>query len=339
MAPIFIVGCPRSGTTLLRNLLRSHPHLSFPSETHFIPQLYAAYGDPVNEREARRLTKALLRLRWVRRWNCDFDESKLVARGSYAGIIDELFQTWLRKEGKPRWGDKTPQYVLHLRTLAAIFPEARFIHIFRDGRDVARSWLLAPHGPENWFMAASEWRRLVRAGRQAGVDLPTGMYMEVRYEALLTDLETTLRRICEFVDEPFDPAILSQSVMPNEMRVRRVPGFRPFSRGYNGQQVIVRDNVNKWKSNLTLKQRVLFESVAGDLLRELGYETEGHERQIPAYAQWAWRVHSQVMETLVKLNTQTLRDWVPTVAQMSAARIHKRLRATGADSRSETVRR
>ena len=326
IAPIFIVGCPRSGTTLLRNLLRSHPHLSFPDETHFIPQIYKAYGDPANEQEARRLTEVLLQLRWVRRWKCDFDETALIACRSYAAMVDVLFQTWARKEGKPRWGDKTPENVLHMHTLGTIFPQARFIHVYRDGRDVARSLINSPFGPENWFAAALLWQARVQAGRQAGAALPKGMYTEVRYETLLNDLETTLRKVCEFVEEPFDPAILAQNVLPFEKRVHRVAAFRPYSRGYNGQSIIVRDNANKWKTKVTLKQRIVFESVAGELLRELGYETEGHGKRIPAYARWGWKAHSWMMENLVKLNTQTWKDLTATVVQMSQARIRAKLR-------------
>lgn len=326
IAPIFIVGCPRSGTTLLRNLLRSHPHLSFPPETHFIPQIYAAYGDPANEHEARRLTNVLLQLRWVRRWKCRFDETALTACRSYSAIVDELFQTWARNEGKRRWGDKTPKNVLHMHTLAAIFPQARFIHIYRDGRDVARSWVLSPHGPENWYTAASQWKMLVQAGRQAGARLPAGMYTEVRYETLLNDSETTLRQVCEFLGEPFDPAILAQNVIPIEKREHRVASFRPYSRGLNGQPAIVRDNGNKWRNTVTLERRILFESVAGDLLRELGYETEGHTKHIPLYARWGWRTHSLVMETLVKLNTQTLPNLSLTVARMWTAAVRAKLR-------------
>lgn len=326
IAPIFIVGCPRSGTTLLRNLLRSHPRLSFPPETHFIPQIYAAYGDPANEAEARRLMGVLLQLRWLRRWKCDFNESALIACRSYAAIVDELFQTWLRKEGKQRWGDKTPKNVLQLHTLAAIFPRAQFIHVYRDGRDVASSLISSPHGPENWFTAASHWQSLVRAGRQAGATLPKSTYTEVRYEAMLSDLETTLRQVCEFLEEPFDPAILVQNVLPIEERVHRIAKFHPFSRGYNGQSTIVKDNANKWKTNVTLKQRILFESVAGELLQELGYETEGRRKHISPYARWGWKAHSRVMETLVKLNTQTWKDLSATVVQMSKAAIRARLR-------------
>jgi len=236
-------------------------------------------------------------------------------------MIDELFQAWTRKEGKQRWGDKTPKNVLHMHTLASIFPQARFIHVYRDGRDVARSWIESPHGPENWYTAALEWRSLVRTGRESAATLPQGMYMEVRYETLLSDLESTLRQICEFLDEPFDSAILTQNVLPIEERVHRITAFRPYSRGFNGQSAIVNDNAGKWKTDVTLGQRTLFESVAGDLLWDLRYETEGLSRPIPAYSRWAWRTHSRIMETLVKLNTQTWKDLPETVWQMSKVRL------------------
>jgi len=324
IAPIFMVGCPRSGTTLLRDLLRAHPRLTFPTETHFIPQLYAAYGDPGNEAEARRLAHVLMNLGWIRRWKCTFDQQALIACRSYAEMINEVFETWMRKEGKQRWGDKTPQNVLHIPTLAAIFPQARFIHVNRDGRDVARSWIASPFGPENWFTAALGWKALVQAGRCAGAALPPGMYMEVRFETLMTDLEGTLRKICEFLGEPFDPAMLVPNVLSLRLRVHRIKAFRPYSRGLNGNAQVMTDNVGKWKKTVTLEQRTLFESVASDLLQELGYETEGLHKPIPAYSRWRWKAQSRVLETLVKLNTQAWEYWPATVWQMSKARLRAR---------------
>ena len=273
----------------------------------------------------------LLRLKSVRRWHCEFDRPALIACRSYSALIDELFGAWLRKEGKPRWGDKTPKNVLQMRTLAQIFPSARFIHVYRDGRDAAYSWIASPHGPENRFAAAAEWQTLVQTGRRIGATLAPGSYTELRYETLLEQPEATMRRICDFIGEPFDAAVLQQNVLPIEVRVQRIPGFRGSARGLNGQPAIARNNVAKWKTNVTLEQRSLFESVAGGTLRELGYETEDHLRRPPpgGLSRLGWRLHSAAFETLVKLNTQTIEDWATTIFEMHKARLRARLKLSG----------
>ena len=205
--PIFIVGCPRSGTSLLRNLLRSHPRLSFPSESHFIPILYRAYGDPANERAARGLAAKILRLEWVRRWRLDLGPGDFGDCRSYRAIVSRLFEAWMRREGKERWGDKTPQYVSHIPTLSELFPGCQILHIHRDGRDVALSLSARRIGPQNVYAAAQFWKARVSEGRRAGAALPPGRYHEVGYGSLLADPEGTMRGVCGFLGERFDPGV------------------------------------------------------------------------------------------------------------------------------------
>ena len=99
--PIFVVGCPRSGTTLLRDLLGAHPALTFPPESHFIPGFFRAYGDPRSEEEARRLAAAVLRTSWVRSWQIDLVPADFAACRSYGEIVSLVFEAWARKTG--RW--------------------------------------------------------------------------------------------------------------------------------------------------------------------------------------------------------------------------------------------
>src|SRR5262249_20192115 len=152
-SPIFIVGCPRSGTALLRDLLRSHPRLSFPGESHFIPALYRGYGDPNNEREACALASRILESAWVKAWGLALEPSAFAGERSYAKIVSRIFEAWAEKERKPRWGDKTPRYVVEIPLLMKLFPDAKILHIIRDGRDVALSWISAGFGPRNVFTA------------------------------------------------------------------------------------------------------------------------------------------------------------------------------------------
>lgn len=305
--PIFIVGCSRSGTGLLRNLLRSHPHLAIPGESHFIPRLFQAYGDPRTDREARRLAEIILGLYWVKRWNVLLTPSLLSSCRNYATIVARIFAEYARQQGKQRWGDKTPDYVTEIPTLLHLFPNAKILHIIRDGRDVALSWMRIRNGPRNLFTAATYWKARVSAGRNAGATLAPNTYLEVRYEALLGDARETMRGVCNFICEPFVEAVLAPT--------RRSHDPLPTVIGTRAPHVhapeILSDNREKWKREMSRSDQVLFGSVAGDLLQILGYETEHLFRRITAIEQLGWRAHHRGLNVLDRLNTKHKRAWLP----------------------------
>lgn len=120
--PIFIVGAPRSGTSLLRSLLCSHPELFFRSETQFIPAFYRAFGDPQSRDQALRLAKRIVRLEWIARWEEDIDVNEMADQKTFSGLVDNMFMQVARQEEKKIWGDKTPHYILHIATLREIYP-------------------------------------------------------------------------------------------------------------------------------------------------------------------------------------------------------------------------
>src|SRR4051794_17280172 len=133
LAPFFIVGVPRSGTTLLRQMLRGHPRLAVPPESHFVP---AALNAP----SGAAALELILRDEHFADWQVDAADVRRRATTSDmtpASVVRAAFETYAQAQGRPRWGDKTPAYVLHMPLLAEAFPGARFVHIIRDGRDVA----------------------------------------------------------------------------------------------------------------------------------------------------------------------------------------------------------
>jgi Sulfotransferase family len=306
-APLFIVGCPRSGTTLLRRLLNAHPRLGIPPESHFIPHLHRGYGDPRTDREAVALAARILRLRRVRDWGLHLDPAACAADRTYGQVVARVYRAWASERGKARWGDKTPQYAADIPVLLDVFPDARIIHIIRDGRDVALSLLGTRFGAKNVFVAAQDWKYFVTAGRRAGASLARDTYHEIRYEALLAAPAETMAGVCAFIGEPFTDAVLRPALEgrhPNRHRVRlrsveaRRRGFMPHRTAE-----IVQANAGKWKRTMSRADRVLFESVAGDLLATLGYETEGVRRPIPAVERAWWRAHHAACWTLARLNT------------------------------------
>jgi hypothetical protein len=308
LAPIFIVGCPRSGTTLLRNLLRSHPRLTFPGESHFIPAFYRRYGDPSDARAASRLGQRILALEWIRWWNLPLLATDFAPDRTFRAVIERLHGAWAAKEQKPRWGDKTPHYVAFIPELLAIFPEARIIHIIRDGRDVALSWLRTGFEPRNLYTAARLWNSNVRKGLDAARASREAV-LEIRYEDLVTETGAVLAHILGFIGETLPPGGLTLNPLGRPTRRRR--GFtrrRPKLQ----KAFIDRSSVGAWRTSMAPADRVIFESVAGALLGELGYEREGRIRRISDAERAYWTLHHRARWTLSRLKALVDPVWLVT---------------------------
>ncbi len=286
----FVVASPRSGTTLVRMMLDAHPELAIPSETHFVPQLIEAFDE-------RRLgpDEVLEMVRSHRRWQ-DFhlEASELEARLREREPLDAgeslraFFSLYAQSRGgKTRWGDKTPEYVECMRPISKALPEARFIHVIRDGRDVAMSrvrWRMQRAGKKPPMeRLAKRWVKAVTGARKQGHRLPH--YMEVRYEDLIAETESTLRRICEFIELDFDPAMLSyhegaaerlaeidQTLPETDDRVA-LAGSERLSKHEMTTKPPERDRIFAWRTEMSEDDLATFESVAGELLKDLGYPT------------------------------------------------------------------
>jgi len=307
-SPFFVIGCPRSGTTLLRNLLRSHPALAIPSESHFIPRFYRAWGDPPDDRAARRLAGRILALDWVRRWKLDLTPAHFDGCRTYAALVDQLYAAIAERKGASRWGDKTPVYAREIPTLHRLFPSGQFIHIIRDGRDVAPSLRRTAFMARSPYTAARYWKAHVAAARRDGPPLGPARYLEVGYEDLLRDTETIMRRVCTFLGEPFDERVLTPT--PLDWRAYP-PTFGPRRADHVSDTDIVRDNAGKWRRALRPDAIAVFEATAGDLLAELGYELVGTHRTVRLAERMAWRASDQLRWTAYQFTRENRRLWVP----------------------------
>jgi len=196
-----------------------------------------------------------------------------------------FFDAYAERHGKRRWGDKTPIYVEHIPQIAATLEEARFIHLIRDGRDVALSrstWSEGEIG--DLAKAARRWRKRIERAREDAAELDS--YLEIRYEDLVLDTESTLRRVCELLELDFDPGMLTYHQRAEE-RLAEL-GNLP-AQGRKGVREAAdrlaihrftkeppkREHVARWKSEMGPRQREVYEAEAGGLLAELGYETGG----------------------------------------------------------------
>lgn len=302
--PIFLVGAPRSGTTLMQYILRSHPDLGFPTgESHFFVPFYQqreAYGDLSRPENVRRLLEQIYTDRRAffdeelhgLHWDLDAVTRLVTERG--ASTVPDIIATVMaenaRLEGKSRWGDKTPYYVLHLALLQEMFPNARFVHIVRDGRDCALSMLERKKDLKifSTYHAAYVWKRYVDAGTAYGERQPEA-YKELNYEALIQDPEPVLTDLCRFLDVAYDPRLVDYTKA-------RGPGKTPLV-----TKPIQGDNSEKWRSRMSRRQLEVFEGMAGDTLRAKGYAIATERQAIHPLADKAYSAHIRLSYLLQRV--------------------------------------
>ena len=251
--PVFIVGCPRSGTTVLADLMRDTPW-GVPFETLFIPKYYRRLASPekiAGRRSCRSLVKRILAERPIRQRAPETDADSLfysLQLPSYANIVDAICLACRRDESALTWADKSPWYRMHLSIVDTLFPKSRFIWIIRDGRDVALSLMKRPWGPASVFGSARLWRRFHQPCQTVEQLQRAGRLFALRYEDLLKTPEETVPVLRRFLGVDTD-----------------TQHTQSWLRKLN------RSNHGKWTSEMTPAQVATFESVAGDVLERMGY--------------------------------------------------------------------
>ncbi|MFN2388437.1 MAG: sulfotransferase [Actinomycetota bacterium] len=264
--PFFIVGSARSGTTMLRLMLNAHPEVAVPPESRFAVELW----DGRDEVDAGRFVERLAGHSMFHHWDLPGEvvREELGGEGpcSYRAAVSAAYEAYARVHGKTRWGDKTPRYVEHIPFLARLFPDARFVHLVRDGRNVALSYADVPFGPKTVGKAADLWARRVSAGMRAGRALEAGRYLELCYEDLVEDPEGEAKDLCDFLDLPFDPDMLDYTERARDAVLPRAARFNP----HVTERPTAR--TRSWQDDLEPIDAEMFEAIAGGVLSELGYE-------------------------------------------------------------------
>lgn len=299
-----VLGCVRSGTTMLRAVLDSHPCLAVPPESYFVaPALeqrsqYESGAGAGASLDLDRLLGDIAEDRSFPDWQLGpaaLAEVRALPLRTVSEALLALFAAYAHQQGKARAGDKTPSHLLHIDLLAHAFPQARFVHIVRDGRDVVPSILGMSFGPDRFAEGVLFWQRRVEQGLAGGARLGPSRYREIRYEALVADPETALRDVCPFLGLEYSAEMLryherADDLLDGMRATRHVQGVRrPPTRG-------VRD----WRTDLDPHHVQLFEALAGDLLDRLGYERSG--LAIPSRV----RVEARAIRLAHQLDRRTL---------------------------------
>ncbi len=276
---LFAGGCPRSGTTLLQRVLHHHPLLAVGNDSHFIPKCIRDRAAP----ERSPLTPDLVQCvrtypRFKRLGLSDSAVDRAAEQSStYVEFVSRIYTDFGAAHGKRLAGEKTPDYIRQIPLLDALFPWARFLHVIRDGRDVAlsaRSWATkrgrrrGPSRSELWdeepiAVLALWWSRFVVNGRKHGAEVSGGRYLEVRFEALSAEPRQTLEGILSFLGLPF----AEEALLYHRGRTRPKAG-----RSAKNAWLPPTPGLRDWRTQMSQRDVELFEGLAGEALDDLGYE-------------------------------------------------------------------
>jgi hypothetical protein len=297
---VFMVGCPRSGTTLLRRMVDAHPHLAIIHETEWVPRWFEkGIGITSDGLVTPELIDRLLEFRKFTDLRISREELKSLLEGgepvSYPSFVSGVFDLYGRAQGKRLVGEKSPGYVRYLRTLHALWPRARFVHLIRDGRDVCLSVMnwkkadrtagrYAPWAEDPVSTAALWWEWHVRLGREAGASF--GLYHEMRHESLVADPASECRALCAFLGLPYHEAML---------RFHEGREQRSWGRSAKGPWLPPTPNLRDWRTEMPAEHVERFEAAAGDLLEELGYP-----RAVPHPRSEVLRRASEIRKTFAR---------------------------------------
>lgn len=271
-SPFFVVGCGRSGSTLLRLILSRHSRLAIPPETKFYLDLVKELplNQPLSEDQVLRACDLITaREQWS-----DFKLSAAEFRSEATAlksprlrdVMDLIYRDYRRSKGKARWGDKTPGYIRIASELAEVYPDAKFIYLVRDGRDVAKSFNDLRWGGSWWHQRIAPWVDIAEIFARHTKGPLGDRFLRVRYEDLVTRSELCVRDICRFLGEDFEPRMLDWAADEADPLEIRVPEIH---------KKIFREprpaDVNRWRRELSRRQLWIVESIAKRQLQAGGY--------------------------------------------------------------------
>ena len=276
--PIFVLGCPRSGTTLVQVMLHSHPRIAVPPENRFLIPAYrrrVQFGNLEEPANRKALAQFLLR-RGKRFRDLGIDRKETAARivegpptlGSAIGIV---LQAYAERFDRARWGDKRPHYTHYVDVLMRLFPDAQIVHVIRDPRDCVASLKRMPWWKRSSYYAVSVWADAIDYVARASHRWP-GVVVPLRYERLAADPEPELRALCAALGEDYEPAMaeperVAQVAVPERKHWHSYTHVGPTP-----------DRIGRWREGLEPWEVSLCETMLGARMKKLGYELTGAGR-------------------------------------------------------------
>jgi hypothetical protein len=277
MSPVFVVGPPRSGTTLTARLLGALPGLFMPGETHFLEDIYRRPAGKADLRQ--RLPYVLTGLRTLygrfnepadqRRidtlWEAGAFERQLSRCRTYREIFEAFMSLQAASAGKGRWGNQVPRDVFELDTILEMFPDARVVACIRDPRDFLVSyrdkWTISAEGARlrrlyHPVLTSYLWKASARAILDGQSRFGSAIHL-LRYEDLVGEPDSHLRQLCAFIGEEFDPRVL-HTQFSNSSTGERFTGIATRSAG-------------RWSADLPAEDAYFAQKICGPVMERFGY--------------------------------------------------------------------
>ncbi len=284
--PIFIIGNPRSGTTLLRLMLSSHKNIVITPESGFSIWLYPLYKDWIPKQLSRKdkLIDAILKSRKFETWGLGkveiVEEVNYKDPQNYVEFMSCIYELYAKKikRSYKRWGDKNGFYIKCPEVIKSVFKNAIFIHIVRDGRDIACSYkelmkrdidsMYKPNLSTDIMSIAKEWSNNLFHAKNVFDSMNSSDHMTIKYEDLLLNNESTLLKICSFIGECYDPNMSNYYV---ENKVKSLEPLDFIQWKEKTLLPIQKDNVGKYKKELSKVEIYEFEKYAQNFLEMYKY--------------------------------------------------------------------
>ena len=271
--PIYLAGADRSGTTLTYALLASHPQIAFPHlGSNMWTFFYGQYGDLSRRENFERCLAAMLRYKNVLILNPDVDRIRReFAQGAptYGRLFALFHNHFLERTGRQRWGDKTSYIERYADPVFAAYPDAMMLHLIRDPRDryasAIKRW---PHQKGQVGGATVRWLYSVGLAKRNLKKYPE-RYKIVRYETLVSQPEATLREICTFLGEEYDPAMLTMSGANGYVGKGGNSSFERFEPAQ-----ITTAAIGRYHKAISRREIEFIQTFAGRTMREFDYAPE-----------------------------------------------------------------
>jgi hypothetical protein len=283
LPPIFVIGAPRSGTTLTARILGRHSRVFMPGETHFFDDIYARRRALGKLSDAESIRKVLARLRTLyHRYDENPDQQRidkllqwdslierLASCRSYKGMLSCFMEIQMRSVGKVRWGNNVPKDIFHVEDILSFYPDAKFLICVRDVRDFLLSY------KHKWTNTSEEnadrirrlyhpaltsllWKASVKQILRMKHLIPSENLMVIRYESLVENPDQIVREMCQFIGENFEKDMLNVDEENSSFQV--------------GEKGIFSSSVGRWRRQLTHEEIFIAQEIAGGELQSLGYE-------------------------------------------------------------------
>ncbi|RLF27775.1 MAG: hypothetical protein DRN08_01535 [Thermoplasmata archaeon] len=268
--PIFIIGCPRSGTTLVRVILDSHPNICCGPETHMF-------------RDIEKFRKNILH-----RWNMlqPYGVDKKAINQKLKEFFLLFTENYVSTKKKKRWAEKTPDHIFYVDLIDELFPDCQFINVIRDGRDVVCSYK-ERWGRKTFFNAIKTWNKTINLTLIYRKKFDKKRYMEIRYEDLISNPEMETRKMMKFIGEEWTPVLLEHHKIEHDFWFKqhgKTQGHTSHDSRekhpmrHTPSQPIFSSSVGRWKKKLNLIEKILVNILLRENLIKMGYMDKKRER-------------------------------------------------------------